>query len=287
MRTLAAVFQSHYRGHCAPPKTLEPILQQLVGEARSAWPELTLEPARFVEHIAARLPEGRPVEEALSRLRAPDLFLACSCLVGDRRAIELFEHRLLSQLPLHLAHLRLPPATVQEVHQQLSERLLLGGPERAPKIGDYSGQGALGAWVRVAAVRTALNLRRGLKREVQRDSDSSWKDHSPDPELRLIKARYQGDFQKAFQEVLQSLSQKERNLLRLHFLDGLNVDQLGTLLHVHRATAARWVQACRMKLIADIQALLRDRLRLTASEYGSLAGLVQSQLEVSIHRFLK
>jgi DNA-directed RNA polymerase specialized sigma24 family protein len=34
----------------------------------------------------------------------------------------------------------------------LCERLIMGG-----KIGDYSGKGALGGWLRVSAVRTALN----------------------------------------------------------------------------------------------------------------------------------
>ena len=44
----------------------------------------------------------------------------------------------------------------------LSAKLLVAAPGERKKIGDYAGSAPLSAWVRVAAIRVALNLRRGL-----------------------------------------------------------------------------------------------------------------------------
>lgn len=62
----------------------------------------------------------------------------------------------------------------------------------------------------------------------------------------------------------------------------------GTWLHgVHRATAARWVDAARETVLAGTQRELIRRLRISRSELASVIRLIQSQLELSLLRVLR
>src|SRR6185312_1867471 len=103
-----------------------------------------------------------------------------------------------------------------------------------------------------------------------------------DPELALVRSRHAGDFERALQDAFGSLDERERNLLRLHFLDGLGIDGLAPVFGVHRATVARWLAAARERLQDTVLALLRERLAVGERELESLARLVRSDLEISL-----
>jgi len=75
-------------------------------------------------------------------------------------------------------------------------------------------------------------------------------------------------------------------VLRLHLLDGLNIDRIGQLHDVHRATAARWLASAREALAKDTQRILQARLQVSRSEFESLLRLVRSDLDVSLCRIL-
>jgi RNA polymerase sigma-70 factor (ECF subfamily) len=66
----------------------------------------------------------------------------------------------------------------------------------------------------------------------------------------------------------------------------LTVDILGRLHGVHRATAARWVEAARASVVRAVRRHLRGTLGLGASELDSIVGLVKSGLDVSLTRLL-
>ena len=102
------------------------------------------------------------------------------------------------------------------------------------------------------------------------------------PEVQLLRARYQTHYEEALRAALATLDAKERNLLRMHVVDGLTVDRIGLVYQVHRATAARWVQSVRGKLLDHIYRSLGERLQLSAAELDSLTALVHSQLRVSL-----
>ena len=67
-------------------------------------------------------------------------------------------------LPIDTALTRLgrEPMFVDEVRQVLRTKLLVGDGA-PPKIADYSGRGPLDGWVRAAAVRAAIDLKRREK----------------------------------------------------------------------------------------------------------------------------
>jgi RNA polymerase sigma-70 factor (ECF subfamily) len=212
-----------------------------------------------------------------------DLWLACGCSQAHPAALAGLE-ALLREVGAFIAHIDRSADFADEVRQQLREKLLVDVGRGRARILDYGGQGPLGGWLRVAAVRTALNLKRGQREgAAHRDPSPAT---SPDPELDFIRMRYRAEFQLAFGATLRRLSSDERNVLRLHYLEGLNIDEIGRLYDVHRATIARWLARSRDKILQETRSVLAERLGLSGAELDSLIGLVGSQLEVSLRRLL-
>ena len=104
--------------------------------------------------------------------------------------------------------------------------------------------------------------------------------------LQELRARHAGEFERALRDAFAGLDERERNLLRLHFLDGLGIDGLAPVFGVHRATAARWLAAARTRLHDGVIALLQARLDVDARELESLARVVRSELEISLRSLL-
>ena len=179
-------------------------------------------------------------------------------------------------------------SNLSELKQQLRHRLLLSDGDKPPRIAQYSGRGALRSWLRVAAIRCALNhLKRYGRHEVQLEEEVLERRVMPDdPELRQLKARYRAQFKDAFEGALCSLDSKERNLLAYHYLEHLNIDEMGAIYSVHRATVARWLARIRQRLERRTRRNLMERLSVGGEELESIMRLIQSQLDASIERFL-
>jgi RNA polymerase sigma-70 factor (ECF subfamily) len=174
------------------------------------------------------------------------------------------------------------------VRQLLGERLLAGPAGSAGRIEEYAGRGTLDAWVRIAAIRIALNLIRGEDRH--RDALLRLADESPvspDPELELLKHRYRADFEEAFRKALAALSPRERSVLRLRFLDGLAVGEIATIFGVHRSTVTRWLASAEEAVSGETRRALRERIRVRPSECDRLLDLLKSRLEVTLHTLLR
>ena len=169
------------------------------------------------------------------------------------------------------------PPFADEVRQALREKLVLGG-----KLAGFTGRGALDAWMRAAAVRTALSLKRG-NGALASPSRAEQFPAGTDPELRFVKEKYRAECARAFQAALAALEPRQRTVLRLHHLEGMSLDALGRVYQVHRATAARW--------LADARDLLHETTRrelakllggASKATVDSLLGLMQSQLPVNL-----
>jgi RNA polymerase sigma-70 factor (ECF subfamily) len=247
---------------------------------RAAWPEVTVDAARFAEH-AAPFVEGSPLHQ--------DLYLACACVTGDAAALAAFDRRVLSEVDLHIRRIDGAADLVDEVRQTLRERLLVARGGQPPRIAAYSGRGPIGAWVRVAAVRAAIDVMRRRGSEPKLDGNAAARAEAPDvdPEAALLRARYQGEYESALRAALATLTPRDRSLLRMYFVDGMTVERIGVVYRVHRATVSRWIFAARTQLLDETYRLLGERLRLSASEFASLAALVQSRLDLSLSGILK
>jgi RNA polymerase sigma-70 factor, ECF subfamily len=72
----------------------------------------------------------------------------------------------------------------------------------------------------------------------------------------------------------------------MHYVDGLNIEEIGLAYRVHRATVARWLAASREKILDETKRLLSQGLKLDREEVQSMIDLVRSRLDVSIYRLL-
>jgi len=251
----------------------------LEARARAAWPQIAVASSAFLTFVRERLDDD-PTDEV-----AQDLLLCCGCLEGDAAALRGFDAHLEQWVPAFVAKLRLDAPQIDEVRQRLRHRLLVPNAAGHRKLADYRGLGRLPSWLRVVALRIALDLKQG---DARRASTPPRDDQlvSDDPELDYLRQRYAVDFREAFVDALRALPIEQRNVLRLHLLDGLGIDRIGRLHDVHRATAARWLAAAREALAKDTQRLLQARLQVSRSEFESLLRLVRSDLDVSLCRIL-
>jgi len=103
-----------------------------------------------------------------------------------------------------------------------------------------------------------------------------------DVALELIKERYREEFEEAVRAAVRGLPLRQRNLLRLHLCGGVTTRKLAAMYQVNQSTAARWVADAREQVRAETRARLSERLRLSAAEIDSLAGVLLSRLDISL-----
>jgi len=248
---------------------------------RAAWPEVVVAPESLVQHLdRLREVDGRDAEDRQEH--AADLYLAYACSVADTRALAAFDGHFITKVDAFVARVDSSPEFAAEVRQNLRTRLLVSDDGSPPRIARYSGQGPLGAWLRMAAMRVALDLKRARGCVLAADRVPEVADRA-NPEVQLLKKRYASEYQAALREAWSRLSVRERSVLRQHFVDGNSIDQVATVFQVHRATAARWINAAQEHLLDHVLSILGDRLRLPQSELQSIARLVQSELHLSLN----
>jgi RNA polymerase sigma-70 factor (ECF subfamily) len=259
-----------------------------VAAARIAWPGIWVDDSIFLAYIAERVPAEHDFGGKLARTHTSDLYLACACANRDERAIRTFEESCLSEVPLFLKHLRQPAEFVDEVRQRVREKLFVSDSERLPKITEYAGRGALGGWLRLVTVRTALMMLRATRVDPPQTTDAD--DELPalgaDPELDLLRSRHRDDFRSAFEAALAALPVSDRTLLRMHYVESLTIDDLAGLYRRHRSTIARQIEGARQQILRAVRDELVPRLGLKQGEIDSLIAALRSQLDVSVLRFL-
>jgi RNA polymerase sigma-70 factor, ECF subfamily len=248
--------------------------------ARLARPELALDQDAFVAFLHAR-----PERLDASPEHAGDLALSFACAKGDTGALRALDAEYLSRVATTLPSRHRGDAA--EVVQSLRDKLLVPDADGRAKIGDFTGRGGLGGWLRVAAVRVALNIERGKKHEVVLDENRALAERAAgDLEIDHLKRRYRSEFREAFTAALEALEARPRNLLRQHYLDGLTMEAIGAIYRVHRITVVRWMQQAREGLAKETRRELGARLRVDRSELESILRLIESQLDVSLRAFL-
>ncbi|MBL9009497.1 MAG: sigma-70 family RNA polymerase sigma factor [Myxococcales bacterium] len=278
-------------GEPAQAAALETRLADVLQKGRAAWPELALALSddEFLQYLGERLPEGAVRAGTLDGIHAADLYLAAACTLGRPHALAAFERYCFVTLPLILARFSTQPDFHDEVRQALRERLFVRPPDQRARIADYAGRGSLCGWVRVIAVRLAVDLLRqqGKAPPLQSDDVLQTLATDGDTELRILSERYREEVKVAFHDAFAALSPAERNLLRLHHIDGLTIDDLAALKRLHRSTMARRITRCSERVATTVHQLLVQRLGITPSHVDSIMRLVRSQLDLSLERCLQ
>jgi RNA polymerase sigma-70 factor (ECF subfamily) len=246
-------------------------LRQLYEEARLAWPGVEL----AFDVFAARLADG-------GRGHASDLYLACACTEQDEAALAEFDRIFLRSVRDAVSRIDRSHDFVSEVQQILRERLLVG-PDA--KIREYRGGGALPAWIRTAAVRTALNLRRRAKQETKRTTLEPF-EQLLDPEIALLRQRHMPEIDAALRRAIAALDPKERLLLHFYYVDGLTLAKIAALERVGVSTVFRRMNATTQAVLSRIKHELTDKLQLSIDSLDSLLRHVRDDIDLSLSQVL-
>jgi RNA polymerase sigma-70 factor (ECF subfamily) len=261
---------------------MEAALRQAWEKGRAAWPTVDLDEATFASHVREKLPPDAGAEQ-LERLDAAGLYLACACARSLPSALAELDLHVLAKVPAFLARIQGSSALPDEVRAILRERLLVGTGDEPPRIATYSGEGPLAAWVRVAAVRTALNLLEKMDERLAHDSRALDRaETTTTPEQEVAGAHQHAMFREVLEQAVSALPADQRTALRLHFVEGLTGDEIGDRLGISRATVVRWLATAKSFLLRETKRLVGSRLRLSPTEAESFIASARSRLDLSL-----
>jgi RNA polymerase sigma-70 factor, ECF subfamily len=264
---------------------LEEWLAESLSCGRKTWPELGESGDAFLEHLAGAV-SALPDPTSFRTLHAVDLYLTSACTRGEPRALELFEERYFPLAERAVHRLKLPRTTAEELLAGIREKLFFPTTGARPLVGAFSGRGDLRGWIHTIVVHAAMKARAEGDRKVDL-ADVSEPVEPHDPELAYLKSLYGREFKLALSDSISALPPRERNILRQRFLDGLNIDALGALYGVHRATAARWINDACDAVLSDVRKRLAQRLGLKAHELDTIIRMAQSELDLSFSRLFR
>jgi RNA polymerase sigma-70 factor (ECF subfamily) len=270
---------------------LEDELRAACAKARRNWPDIAVSDHVFMQYLAARTSTDAAGLTVLPLRLPEDLYLACACAHGSEAAIRAFQSHYERHYRSVFERMGLRDVS-DDLAQLLLRRLFIRDGEREPAILGFGGRGALGKWVKVLAARVGhRHLERDKprsKRTVQRDpeqiADAMGKS---DPELDRLKESYRAEFKEAFKSAFSELPERDRNLFRLQYLDGLNLDKMAAVYNVGRATVARWRTAARRQLLEHTHQRLAGKLGASSQDVASIMRFIESQLDVSLTRLLR
>ncbi|MFO0725102.1 MAG: sigma-70 family RNA polymerase sigma factor [Myxococcota bacterium] len=265
-------------------------LESRLSEARAAHPWVALSDARFLEHLErhlAPLPEAERAP-ALEAVHAADLLLALAAAAQEVAALRLLQREYFSKIPGLLERARFSSDLAEEATQALSEKLLVAPPGGEAKLMTYTGRGPLLAWLRVSATRTALNLRRNkADKSSALPPEELWVADSVMPELAFIRQMHREQFQQAFLMAFAELTDRQRTLLKLAFVDSLTLDKIGLIYGSHKSTVSRWLTEAKDSLDASTRGHLKSSLDISDGTCEDLVVLLRSHLDLSLRSLFR
>jgi RNA polymerase sigma-70 factor (ECF subfamily) len=271
--SLATAFSSVWRGEVADPVTLDAELRCSLLAARCAFPTVAFDDARAVRYLARRVPSGVDPLDGLRRMRVAELVLTLACSEGERRAIGIFDEEFLRPAATALVRAGHEASEVDEAAQTFRERLFVVDV----KIQEFSGRGSLAAWTRASLGNQVISLHRAAGKAWP-IADEAARIPAGDPELGLIRQLYADAFRRGFDDAFALLTAEQRTVLRLHFVEGLNLERIAKMFGTSRATVGRRMLESKRELLRRVRALLAERLGATPSEVESLLAVVKATL---------
>jgi RNA polymerase sigma-70 factor, ECF subfamily len=218
--------------------------------------------------------------------RDAELELIRACVAGEPAAWQSFEQTLCACLQAGVARVRSEPDFVADVVQELRVALFTGPTPRALS---FTGRGPLSAWLKVVATRAALDRLRSSRRRCarQREAEALAPNSSTGVEGRIDRDRHGSEISAALRLTLQALRPRDRNLLRLRYVSGLNIDAIAVAYGVHRATVARWLAGLHDEIGRSLRRQLERRTGAQSpSELEGTLRALDSRLASALASFL-
>ncbi len=266
------------------PASLQTLLQTTIARAQQAHPSLGLDTEAFVRFLAGVVDPARGTITSIDALHTDDLYLVFGCLQDDRASVRTFVETHGPELDRGARKLAWTGLTDEEFRQIGLARLFTPSRDKPTRLALYTGQAPLRTWMRVVAGRLAVDMMRAARPEA-----------TLDPDRHAVLTSYGiGDGAREHRAVVQSayevafgrLEDEDRRLLRHLLVHGLNTEDLGALLGVHRTTAARRLAKARQRLHELARDELAARVGAQQQTLDSIVADARSQLELSVERLL-
>jgi len=244
------------RGPFAADREMRRLLVALWARARAAWPEIAISIEDFIAHLirVAHRPGGE-----LARVRAAEVYLALACLRGDTRAQGVFDREYLPTVDAALAQQVDQPERVQRLKRLLRVRLFRSVGGRPPEIARYTGLARLDTWLKLVATRFARRFRRT---EARQRTGQALAQGPTDPTGKSLSITSRAELAEALRQAALTIGDRERHLLTLYLVNGIEVSDIARSCATRRVVAARWLERLQCRLYARTRELL---LELTGS----------------------
>jgi len=255
-------------------------IESIAGAGRARWPQFAV----CVKDVADYSARAQLADSALEH--AADVVLACACVKNVPAAVAELDRVIRDNVPMFVRRIDRNPEFAEEICQRLYVRLLAGDP---PRLATYTGSGPLLHWLRVMAVRLAIDTKRAeppLMNVFAATVADNLAADGVGPELDVLRAQYGPSLLEAVSRGLGALPRRQRAVLRLYVLAHLSSDEIGRMYGVHRATVARWISAAERSVFDAVKADFRQRWGFATSDVASLARLIRSQLPLSLEETL-
>lgn len=270
-----------------PGETVRALLEQLLESSLIRYGEEPPEPslvALFFEALGSRAPVDQTLDSWLEALHFEDLFLACLAAGHHAASVKFFCR---DYVTVSVARYGKSDEGRRELAAQVVQHLLIPEPGQAPRLLSYSGRGPLSAWVQMVAKRKAITASQGGAQQVSYAEEILKRTPAlADPELDVLKFRYAERFNEALEEALRNLQASDANLLYLSSVKRVPLSATARMEGVSVRTLQRRLATIRQWVFEETRRLARERLGASEEEMSSLLGLVQSQLDVTLHRVL-
>ncbi|MFO0552260.1 MAG: hypothetical protein U0271_27990 [Polyangiaceae bacterium] len=270
------------KGDDEDPAALAELAADGYARALAAQPGIRPSERSFLRVLSARRTRDLSVEDF------GEVGLMAACVDNHPRANEILEREYVSAAGSSLARLKLSSSERDEIMQRVRAKLLVASdPNELPLLATYVGSGRLRSFIRVVATREALSFLRSARPGADDAELDELAAPMVDPALEALAARSRAAMKQGFERAVGALASRERNILRMHFLDGVELGAIARLYGVHRVTASRWLADIRERLVTTVREHVQRELALTESDVDSVVRLARQDLDASVERLLR
>jgi RNA polymerase sigma-70 factor, ECF subfamily len=211
----------------------------------------------------------------LETLSLDDLYLARACVLRDENAWAECSR-------LHFGFMREFAGRFlrREDAAEISDRVIADLWEKE-KLARYEGRSTLRTWLGAVVAHAAIQAGKSIRRQEESTADPDSIAESgaaPDPE-REQAARVLADITTS---AIQGLPASDKLLLRLHYEQGLSLDQIVAIVGTSKATLSRRLKHLREVIRNEVERTARERYRASATEVRSLVDLSRLEIDLSV-----
>lgn len=250
----------------APAMTLSSLAAQAYSDGYASHGDIDLQPERFENQlwvvIERRLGSNAPAATTLSffsTLHTTDLYLTVACSQSSDRAWARFVTAYQRYIDKVARFVSPTSDAARELASDVMADLFMPDSSGHSRIASFDGQQSLATWLRVLMSHRATNLRM-LKwntcERIERLSDVADVAAITRMEAALSAGKYEAILEDCFKLASESLTDRERLILLLHYDDRLRVCEIARALDVHPTGITRQLQNTHLKLQKKIISVL-------------------------------